>query len=271
MAFTASLQVWLALSARARVEMADAAADDGDGYAALVAQIPGLDAVDKDQRSEELQTIDQDLPRTFPGHSFVDQPEVIEELRNILIGYTLRNRAVGYCQSMNFIAAMLLIVFRRHAAREEHAFWFLALLEERLIRKYHTPGMVGCQADTRTLLSLAKLYLPHIHGHLERFHVMPEVAFVSWFLCVFFNVLPTETALRVRPAVGRDIKIPGRWRDKDTRAPYFYSAAGPAPTGLGLLDRRARRAAAWLDCRCNLRAGDYASAASGCDDYGSSA
>ena len=26
---------------------------------------------------------------------------------------------------------------------------------------------------------------------------MPEVAFVSWFLCLFFNVLPTETALRV--------------------------------------------------------------------------
>ena len=30
-----------------------------------------------------------------------------------------------------------------------------------------------------------------------RYHVMPEVAFVSWFLCLFFNVLPTETALRV--------------------------------------------------------------------------
>ena len=32
-------------------------------------------------------------------------------------------------------SAMMLIVFRRHPDREENAFWFLALLEERLIRK----------------------------------------------------------------------------------------------------------------------------------------
>lgn len=166
MAFTASLQVWLALSARARVEMADAAADDGDGYAALVAQIPGLDAVDKDQRSEELQTIDQDLPRTFPGHSFVDQPDVIVELRNILIGYTLRNRAVGYCQSMNFIAAVLLLV-----VDEPTAFWCLAAIVERLMPGHFSSCMTMAVVDQGVLAELLRLEDPQLVAHLERLQV----------------------------------------------------------------------------------------------------
>ena len=57
--------------------------------------------------------------------------------------------------------------------------------------------MAGCQSDTRTLMTLTELYLPAIHEHFVRCSVMAEVAFVSWFLCLFFNVLPAETALRV--------------------------------------------------------------------------
>ena len=32
----------------------------------------------------------------------------IEELRRVLYAYALRNSAVGYCQAMNFIVAVLL-------------------------------------------------------------------------------------------------------------------------------------------------------------------
>ena len=41
-------------------------------------------------------------------------------------GWLVRyNPAVGYCQSMNFIAALLLIILDVH---EEHSFWMLVLL-----------------------------------------------------------------------------------------------------------------------------------------------
>ena len=66
-----------------------------------VAESPG--------RSKELlqweKVIDQDLHRTFPGHTYVDTTEGKAALRRVLVAYANRNRDVGYCQSMNFITA----------------------------------------------------------------------------------------------------------------------------------------------------------------------
>ena len=46
----------------------------------------------------------------------------------MLVAYANRNRDVGYCQSMNFLAAVLLLV-----VDEESAFWCLAAIVERLM------------------------------------------------------------------------------------------------------------------------------------------
>lgn len=40
----------------------------------------------------------QDLPRTFPGHSWLDTPEGHATLRRVLVGYSFRDSDVGYCQ-----------------------------------------------------------------------------------------------------------------------------------------------------------------------------
>ena len=186
-------EVWLRLAQRSRAALS---ASGGKNYAELVEDVTAL-SVNGLPKSESVQTIDQDLPRTFPLHIFVDTEEVLQELRHVLIAYSLRNPGVGYCQSMNFISAMIIIVLQEKRSREEDSFWMLALLEENLLSHYHTAGMAGCQSDTRTLMSLTEKYLPAIHDHFVQCHVLAEVAFVSWFLCLFFNVLPTETALRV--------------------------------------------------------------------------
>ena len=42
----------------------------------------------------------QDLPRTFPGHTWLDTPEGQGALRRVLVGYSFRDSDVGYCQVM---------------------------------------------------------------------------------------------------------------------------------------------------------------------------
>lgn len=54
--------------------------------------------------------ISLDLPRTFPYHpKFGKDGTHIQALRNVLVAYANFNPALGYCQGMSFIAAMLLM------------------------------------------------------------------------------------------------------------------------------------------------------------------
>jgi hypothetical protein len=67
--------------------------------------------------------VDKDLQRTFPTHDFFESKEGMETLRRVLLAYSLRNPAVGYCQSMNFIVAILILFME-----EEAAYWVLVAL-----------------------------------------------------------------------------------------------------------------------------------------------
>ena len=77
--------------------------------------------------------IDKDLHRTFgslPGVR-VPLPEALASLRNVLMAFAEHNPEVGYCQSMNFVAAVLLLVIN-----EEGAFWQLTAIAEQIGRAH---------------------------------------------------------------------------------------------------------------------------------------
>lgn len=69
--------------------------------------------------------IAQDLPRTFPSNAWVASAEGQSALRNILLAFSVHKPDVGYCQSMNFVAAMLLLCLD---LSEERAFWVMVAL-----------------------------------------------------------------------------------------------------------------------------------------------
>lgn len=52
--------------------------------------------------------IEQDVRRTLPSHPMFQSEAGLAALRRVLLAYAARNPALGYCQSMNFLAAMLL-------------------------------------------------------------------------------------------------------------------------------------------------------------------
>ena len=67
----------------------------------------------------------QDLPRTFPANAWVSSPEGQASLRHVLLAFSVHKPDVGYCQSMNYVAAMLLLCLD---LSEERAFWVMVAL-----------------------------------------------------------------------------------------------------------------------------------------------
>lgn len=86
-----------------------------------------------------LLQIEKDLPRTFPGHSRIHKPV----LRRILAAYAMHKADIGYCQGMNFIAAVLSMFLS-----EEDAFYGLAAIVEEVLEGYYSQDMMAIQVGT---------------------------------------------------------------------------------------------------------------------------
>ncbi|MBA0703963.1 hypothetical protein Golax_016254, partial [Gossypium laxum] len=135
-----------------------------------------------------------DLPRTFPGHPWLDTPQGHAALRRVLVGYSFRDSDVGYCQGLNYVAALLLLVMKT----EEDAFWMLAvLLENVLVNDCYTNNLSGCHVEQRVFKDLLSKKCPRIAAHLEALEFDVSLVATEWFLCLFAKSLPSETTLRV--------------------------------------------------------------------------
>lgn len=132
-----------------------------------------------------------DLPRTFPENILFEN--IRTPLFNVLVAYANHNKDIGYCQGFNYIAGMLLIVTKN----EEHTFWLLKILVEKITKSYHTKTMSGCITDIAVLRELLFERSPEICEHLDRCGLPFAVITTKWFVCMFAEVLPIETVLRV--------------------------------------------------------------------------
>ncbi|MQM02785.1 hypothetical protein Taro_035558 [Colocasia esculenta] len=136
----------------------------------------------------------QDLPRTFPGHPWLNSSEGQASLRRVLVVYSFRDSDVGYCQGLNYVAALLLLVMRK----EEDAFWMLAvLLENVLVNDCYTDTLSGCHVEQRVFKDLLTKKCPRIASHLDALGFDVSLVATEWFLCLFSKSLPSETTMRV--------------------------------------------------------------------------
>nr|GMD38510.1 TBC1 domain family member 2B-like [Ipomoea batatas] len=148
----------------------------------------------QDKVTPATKQIDHDLPRTFPGHPWLDTPEGHAALRRVLVVYSFRDSDVGYCQGLNFVAALLLLVMKT----EEDAFWMLAvLLENVLVNDCYTYNLSGCHVEQRVFKDLLRKKCPRIASHLDALEFDVSLVCTEWFLCLFSKSLPSETTLRV--------------------------------------------------------------------------
>ncbi|KAH8288489.1 hypothetical protein KR054_003622, partial [Drosophila jambulina] len=136
-------------------------------------------------------SISIDLPRTFPDNIHFDSKK--ERLYNILIAYAHHNRDVGYCQGLNYIAGLLLIV----TDDEEKSFWLLKHIVENIVPQYHSHNMANLLRDLAVFRELVIRRIPAVNRHVENLGLPYPVIASKWFICIFAEVLPVETVLRI--------------------------------------------------------------------------
>ncbi|KAK3307424.1 uncharacterized protein B0T15DRAFT_566907 [Chaetomium strumarium] len=188
-----------------------------------------------------VEDIEKDLYRTFPDNvrfkppppppgepapeiapsQPAPEPEIITSLRRVLHAFALYNPRIGYCQSLNFLAGLLLLFVEN----EEQAFWLLNVITRVYLPGTHEMSLEGSKVDLGVLMIALKDSMPGVwkqiggdefeagkkskgkRGHkaaahggsISDPHRLPAITLcmTAWFMSCFIGTLPIETVLRV--------------------------------------------------------------------------
>lgn len=168
--------------------------------------------------------IERDLNRTFPDNikfkpdpppvsekrdsqPSIKEPEtpMLKSLRRVLQAFSIYNPKIGYCQSLNFLAGLLLLFMD-----EEKSFWMLNIITRVYLPGTHEVNLEGANVDLGVLMTSIKESMPaiwaKIGGELDgtagdgRLSMrLPPITLctTAWFMSCFIGTLPIETTLRV--------------------------------------------------------------------------
>eukprot|EP01125_Pyxidicula_operculata_P019926 TRINITY_DN725_c0_g1_i1.p1 TRINITY_DN725_c0_g1~~TRINITY_DN725_c0_g1_i1.p1 ORF type:complete len:643 (-),score=183.89 TRINITY_DN725_c0_g1_i1:231-2159(-) len=151
-----------------------------------------LKAHPDDTTNPNTKQIIKDLPRTFPNNVWFNTDEVQQSLKKVLIAFTWHHPTLGYCQAMNFLAAMFMFFLQ-----EELSFWMLCtVIEDILPSNYYAVDLMGVRIDVYAFRKMFHQRLPKLAKHFDLLGVDCGTFITSWFLCLFITILPMEAAMR---------------------------------------------------------------------------
>ena len=149
------------------------------------------------------------------GSRYSDDPEtpILQALRRVLQAFAVHNPTIGYCQSLNFIAGLLLLFLDED---EEKTFILLNIVTTTHLPGTHGVALEGANIDIAVLMSCIRDSLPAIWTRLDdkggalappfpsasaqvQALRLPTVslATTAWFMSLFVGTLPIESVLRV--------------------------------------------------------------------------
>ncbi|KAI0594500.1 TBC domain-containing protein [Biscogniauxia sp. FL1348] len=216
------------------------------GGPAILAKHAGLydELLKRQAKDVDVEAIERDLHRTFPdnikfrscnpavnttigprnsqqtlreqlaGNHRPDETLMISSLRRVLHAFSVYNPRIGYCQSLNFLAGLLLLFVES----EEHAFWLLNIITRVYLPGTHEMSLEGANVDLGVLMATLRESMPavwaKIGGELDGTDVirprhrrlkqreqvrLPPITLcmTAWFMSCFIGTLPIETTLRV--------------------------------------------------------------------------
>ncbi|XP_034630282.1 TBC1 domain family member 2A isoform X3 [Trachemys scripta elegans] len=140
--------------------------------------------------------IELDLPRTLTNNRHFTSPtsQLIPKLRRVLLAFSWQNPAIGYCQGLNRLAAIALLVLEE----EESAFWCLVHIVENLMpADYYSNTLIASQVDQRVFKDFLSEKLPRLTAHFEQHRIDVSLITFNWFLVAFVDSLVSDILLRV--------------------------------------------------------------------------
>ncbi|KAI8623673.1 RabGAP/TBC [Xylariaceae sp. FL1651] len=221
------------------------------GGPAIVAKHAGLydDLLHREAKDVDIEAIERDLHRTFPDNikfrssamhgvsiqgktstrnsqqtvtgsaedaAGPDETPMISSLRRVLYAFSIYNPRIGYCQSLNFLAGLLLLFVES----EEQAFWLLNIITRVYLPGTHEMSLEGANVDLGVLMSSLRETMPNVwakiggeldgtdvarpksrrHKHRAELSTrLPPITLcmTAWFMSCFIGTLPIESTLRV--------------------------------------------------------------------------
>lgn len=91
------------------------------------------------------------------------------------------------------LKGLLLIVTKD----EERTFWLLKMLIKNITNGYYNKSMVGLIKDLAVLKRLLLQRAPQLYYHIDNLGMTLTTVTTKWFVCMFAEVLPVETTLRI--------------------------------------------------------------------------
>ncbi|RDA85722.1 hypothetical protein CP532_0742 [Ophiocordyceps camponoti-leonardi (nom. inval.)] len=221
------------------------------GGPAILAQHSGLyeKLLEREAKPVDVEAIERDLHRTFPDNiqfqssppscppdlgngPSTDEPPIVSSLRRVLHAFAVYNPRIGYCQSLNFLAGLLLLFVET----EEQCFWLLNVITIIYLPGTHEMSLEGSKVDLGVLMTELRDTMPavwdKIGGELEAgsraataggsggggkaarkarptlwrrdqprlsTERLPPITLcmTAWFMSCYIGTLPIETTLRV--------------------------------------------------------------------------
>lgn len=168
---------------------------------------------------------DESVPGPPPAAS--NEPPIITSLRRVLHAFAVYNPRIGYCQSLNFLAGLLLLFVET----EEQCFWLLNVITIVYLPGTHDMSLEGSKIDLGILMTELRDSMPSVYdkigGELENLPTsrpstsksvrkprpilrrreqpglstegLPPITLcmTAWFMSGYIGTLPIETTLRV--------------------------------------------------------------------------
>jgi Rab-GTPase-TBC domain len=133
----------------------------------------------------------KDIPRTYlvSGNSKEEA-----QLLNILIAFAYVKPSVGYCQGMNFLAAVILKVTKN----EEISFWvLLGLMKKWDMENMYVPGVPDLSLREYQMNHYVNNLLPDLYSHFRKVGVTNGFFISRWFMTLFSTYLDYDILVKV--------------------------------------------------------------------------
>ncbi|XP_061662150.1 TBC1 domain family member 30 isoform X2 [Syngnathoides biaculeatus] len=155
----------------------------------------------------------KDLHRTgcssYGGHEG-EQDRVV--LKRVLLAYARWNKAVGYCQGFNVLAALILVVTQGDESDALKV--MIYLIDKVLPESYFANNLRALSVDMAVFRDLLRVKLPRLSQHLHYLQraankeaggsyepPLTNVFTMQWFLTMFATCLPAPTVLKIWDSV----------------------------------------------------------------------